>query len=211
MDSLNKAWAPWLLDSLHIKNYNEIKSISKKYVLTFVCIVIFVLFLTPEVIYVLGGEQYRDAIYCLPPLIVSCVVQLIYTMYVNIEFYMKRTFSVSVATMIATAANIILNLIFIPLNKEWGFVIAAYTTLAGYLLLFFIHYFLVKKLNMSFVFDTKFLVAVIGVVLAVSGLTNVLYSFTIIRYIVIVLYAVIVVFVGYKNKDVLLGILKKNG
>ena len=50
-------------------------------------------------------------------------------MYVNIEFYEKKTIGVSVATMIGTSANVILNLIFLRLDPEHSFVIAAYTTL----------------------------------------------------------------------------------
>ena len=99
-DSMNKAWAPWLLENLHIQNYSEIKEVSKKYILIFQILTIGVLFCVPEIILILGGRQYSGAVYCLPALIVSCVFQFIYTMYVNIEFYEKKTIGVASATMV---------------------------------------------------------------------------------------------------------------
>ena len=88
-DSMNKAWAPWLLESLHHEKYSEIKRVSKIYISIFEVIIVGILILIPEIILILGGKQYSGAIYCLPPLATSCVFQLVYTMYVNIEFYKK--------------------------------------------------------------------------------------------------------------------------
>lgn len=208
-DSLNKAWAPWLLDSLHKENYTQILDASRKYIGGFVVVILGVLMLVPEVILVLGGKKYMDAIYCLPPLITSCVFQLIYTMYVNIEFYKKRTFAVSGATMIATAVNIILNFIFIPMNPEKGFVIAAYTTLAGYIILFFIHYALVKKMKMDFVYDIRFILCVMGLTLAVSAAMNILYRMYLVRYLIVLVYGAAVLFFGYRHRERILGIFRK--
>lgn len=209
MDSLNKAWAPWLLDNLHIEKYQEIKKVSKTYVLTFALIVVMVLLCAPEAILILGGKQYADAVYCMPPLIASCVVQLIYTMYVNIEFFKKKTIGVSIATMIATGINIILNFIFIPMLPERGYVIASYTTLAGYLILFVLHYFMVKRMKLEFVFDLKYLLTVIGIILVFSDAMNLLYQQNIIRYVLIVVYMAAVAVYLYKKKAVLLSLIRK--
>ena len=39
-DSMNKAWAPWLLESLHQKKYSQIKKVSKVYIGIFVIIIL---------------------------------------------------------------------------------------------------------------------------------------------------------------------------
>ena len=108
-DSMNKAWSPWLLEQLHQKEYGKIYNVSKVYTALFVTLIVGILVLVPEIIWVLGGEQYAEAIYCLPALITSCVFQFIYTMYVNIEFYEKKTVGVSIATILATIISMILN------------------------------------------------------------------------------------------------------
>ena len=207
LDSLNKAWAPWLLDSLHLENYEDIRTVSKKYVLIVAAVDIMVLLAAPEVILLLGGRQYHDAIYCMPPLLVSCVIQLIYTMYVNIEFFKKKTFGVSLATMAATAFNIILNFIFIPMNPERGYVIASYTTLAGYILLFALHFLLVKRLGMGFVFDIRFLMIVIAGAVGAACLVNLLYSLPVVRYAVMAAYIVLIGWFAVRHKDEILSIV----
>lgn len=208
-DSMNKAWAPWLLESLHHEKYTEIRKISKIYISVFEMLIIGVLMLIPEIILILGGRQYMGAIYCLPPLVTSCVFQFIYTMYVNIEFYEKKTIGVSVATLIATAANIILNLIFIPMNPEYSYVIAAYTTLAGYIILFGLHYYIVKRMKMDHVYDIRFILAILSLTLVISGLMNILYRFTVVRYVIVLAYGIIVLIIGSKNKDKIMGIFRK--
>lgn len=208
-DSMNKAWAPWLLESLHREKYSEIKKISKIYIGVFEVLIIGVLILIPEIILLLGGRQYSDAIYCLPPLVTSCVFQFIYTMYVNIEFYKKKTIGVSIATMIATVVNIILNFIFIPMSPENSYIIAAYTTLTGYIILFALHYFIVKRMKMDHVYDIKFILTILAVTLALSGIMNLLYKLTPARYVVFVLYVATVLYFGYKHKDRIIGIFLK--
>ncbi len=206
-DSMNKAWAPWLLESLHHEKYSEIKKISRIYIGVFEVLIVGVLMLIPEIILILGGRQYAGAIYCLPPLVTSCVFQFIYTMYVNIEFYEKKTIGVSIATMIATVINIVLNFVFIPMSPENSFVIAAYTTLAGYIILFILHYFIVKRMKMDHVYDIKFVLTILGATLIISGSMNLLYRVTLIRYGVLVAYAAAVLYAGHKYKDRILEVL----
>lgn len=208
-DSMNKAWAPWLLESLYHQKYGEIRKVSRIYILIFDVLIIGILILIPEIILLLGGKQYEMAIYCLPPLATSCVFQLVYTMYVNIEFYMKKTIGVSIATMIATAANIILNFIFIPMNPERSYIIAAYTTLAGYIILFVLHYFIVKKMKMNQVFEIKLILIIFGFTLVVAGVMNLVYRMGIIRYAIFAIYAVAVIVGIFKYKNCFISIFFK--
>lgn len=200
-DSMNKAWAPWLLEKLHAHDYDEIKKVSRVYVLIFEMIILLVLMVVPEIILILGGSKYLDAIYCLPPLVTGCAFQLVYTMYVNIEFYEKRTFGVSLATMIACAVNIILNFLLIPMNPEHSYIIAAYTTLAGYFVLYVVHYIIVKRMNMTHVYETRFLVGVLAGTMLFAGAMNILYSFTILRYGIVVIYGIAVIVLAVRYMD----------
>lgn len=199
-DSMNKAWAPWLLESLHMQRYNEIQKISKIYIGLFAIFIGGIMLIVPEIIFILGGKQYLNAVYCLPPLITSCMFQFVYTMYVNIEFYEKKTLGVCIATIIATGINIVLNLIFIPMSSEYSYIIAAYTTLCGYMVLFVLHYVIVKKMKKDFVYDIKFIVCLLGIIFILSLSMNYFYNYTIIRYITILFYGIVILYLGLKNK-----------
>ena len=199
-DSMNKAWAPWLLESLHMQRYNEIQKISKIYIGLFAIFIGGIMLIVPEIIFILGGKQYLNAVYCLPPLITSCMFQFVYTMYVNIEFYEKKTLGVCIATIIATGINIVLNLIFIPMSSEYSYIIAAYTTLWGYMVLFVLHYVIVKKMKKDFVYDIKFIVCLLGIIFILSLSMNYFYNYTIIRYITILFYGIVILYLGLKNK-----------
>lgn len=208
-DSMNKAFAPWLLESLHHENYKAIQKTSKVYIGVFVVLVVGVLLLAPEVIWILGGKQYAGAVYCIPPLIASCVIQLIYRMYVNIEFYKKKTVGVAVATIIAAGVNILLNLILIPLNIEHSHIIASYTTLAGYMLLFGLHYYMVRRMKLDHVYDIRYILKILLVVFVLAGITIALYGWSpIIRYVLVVIYGAAVLYVGYRNKETILGLFR---
>lgn len=209
-DSMNKAFAPWLLESLHHENYTAIRKTAKIYIAVYSVLIVGVLLLAPEIIWILGGKQYSGAVYCLPPLIASCVIQLIYRMYVNIEFYKKKTIGVAIATIIAAGVNIILNLILIPLNPEHSHIIASYTTLVGYILLLGLHYYMVKRMKLDHVYDIGYILKIILGVFIVAGAMIALYGWSpIIRYVLVVVYGAAVLYVGYRNKDKILGLFRK--
>ena len=208
-DSLNKAWAPWLLESLHLNKYEDIRKTSKLYIIVFVILIWGVLMVVPEVILILGGKQYAAAVPCLPPLITSCVFQFIYTMYVNVEFYKKKTIGVSIATMIATAVNIGLDLVILPHYPENAHVITAYTTMLGYMLLFVLHYFIVRGMGMAHVFDIRFNILILAATIVIAAVMNILYAHTILRWIIIILYGGSVLLACYRFRDSILPLFIK--
>ena len=78
-----------------------------------------------------------------------------------------------------------------------------------YMILFIMHYKLVKKMNMAFVYDTKFIIQVLITTLIVSAVSNILYKLTILRYLIIFIYCCILFYIGYRNKKILLRFASK--
>ena len=208
--SMNKSFAPWLLDCLHLKKYQDIKKTSQAYIGVFLVFAVALLLVVPEMILIIGGKKYMDSVYCLPPLFASCVFQFIYAMYVNIEFYEKKTFGVAAATIVAAALNIVLNLLLIPMKPAYGYVIASYTTLIGYAVLFVMHFFIVRRMGMTHVYNTKMVLLSLGGYLLLSLAVNLLYSpkLMILRYAIILVYGAAVLTVGYKNRKTIMALLK---
>ena len=207
-NSMNQAWAPWLFDNIHDERYEQIRSKSKIYLGVFSVLIIGILLISPEVILILGGTAYYEARYVMPPVILSCCFQFIYGMYVNIEIYVKKTFIISVGTVSAALLNIGLNAIFIP---KYGYVAAAYTTLVGYVALFFFHYMIVNISikRLKDIYEKKFIFSIIiGLVLASAG-TLILLQYNIIRYVVLAVYIMVILYIAIKNREMIFRRLKK--
>ncbi|MCD8150499.1 MAG: oligosaccharide flippase family protein [Clostridiales bacterium] len=211
MNSMNKAWTPWLFDQLKRNRYEKIRSFSKAYILIFAVCAWGVMLIGPELIYIFGGTAYAVSVYCLLPLMTSCIIQFIYLFYVNVEFYTKKTVATAMATMTAAALNIVLNFAFIPIFPEYGYVVASYTTLVGYFVLMLIHYFIVRQRGLAHIYDTKFFVLLALTALLIMGVINMLYQHTILRYIITLVYGGILLCFLLKHKDEIVKFFKKGG
>ena len=207
--SINSAYSPWLASKLKDENQSEVNEFSKKYILIFMYFAFGIMLVAPEILLVLGGKSYVEAKYVIPPVAMGCVCQFLYTMFVNIEQYLKKTIGMAVATVCAAGINYILNYVFI---QKYGYMAASYTTLVGYLILLAMHMFLVYKLGYSKTYNYRFIIVSVIVGCLTTILINKLYDMQYIRYFIILLYGGIVLIVGYKSKDVLYKIIKnRNG
>ena len=199
--SLNNAWSPWAYEKMEGKDYRSLKNCSKPYTILFLTIVCGVMLFGPELLLIMGGSKYAEAVYVLPPVMVGYVFQFVYSLYVNIEFYHKKQRNIAIGTIITCIINIVLNFIFIP---AFGYIAAAYTTLASYIVSFFIHYFLVRRLKCSHWYDSFFFAKILSLSLVLVCIFNLLYLFDIIRYMIIVLFAIaFIVFFIMKHNQII--------
>ena len=205
INSINTAFSPWLAEKIHENDTKSVRNFSKYYITIFVCISVGVMLIAPEVLYILGGKEYITAIYVMPPVAMGCVCQFLYTMMVNVEQIKGKTLGMAFASMAAALLNYVLNLILIP---KFGYIAAAYTTLAGFLLLLGLHMWIVHRMKMSHVYSYMFIV---GTVIAVGVVTigiNTIYGFPIIRYIFIAAYVIAFFVVLYIKRDIILNFVK---
>lgn len=68
----------------------------------------------PEVVKILASKPYWEGIVIIPPVVLSNYIIFVYTMYVNVEHYYKKTVRISLYTAVAAVINLVLNYIFIP-------------------------------------------------------------------------------------------------
>ena len=196
LDSMNKAWAPWFLDTMKIDDRKTIRKIGSLYFGLFFIITIGVLLLTPEAVYILGGKKYLAGISVAPPLIAGTVFQFVYSMYVQIEFYEKKMKTIAIATGIAAVTNVGLNFILIPI---FGYAAAGYTTLISYFVLFLLHYRTICSFGYKNLFSRKVLFGGLFISVAMIPFVIWLYNYRAIRYGIIVVYIMILVYLLYKN------------
>lgn len=208
LSSLNQAWQPWMYDKLEEGKTNDIYKFSIPYTFTFAIGCIGIMLMGPEIIMILGGETYAAAKYVIPPVCFSIMLQFIYTLYANIEFYEKKTGWISLATLIASIVNIALNFILIPI---FGYIAAAYTTVIGFALMVAFHYFVVKfKTEYIGIYSFKKLLAITAIDMVAMIISLILYQNNVIRYIAISIFTLAIMLVGFRNKSSFLKEFRKN-
>lgn len=199
--SVNGAWVPWFFSKLETKDYASIKKVVRFMMPLFFVASTSLCLIAPEVMFLMGGSQYKGAAILMPPIILSCVCNYVYTLYVNIEFYNKKTGWISTATVMAASINVILNYVFI---KVFGYTGAAYTTLLSNLIMLIVHMLVVKRQNMLFVFDNQFNISCLAIIVMVGLLILPLYWHDVLRYGVITVFGVVIcVIVGRYHRQFL--------
>jgi O-antigen/teichoic acid export membrane protein len=151
-NAIINAWQPWLYNCANENKIDEIKK-SNKEINIFVSIltVLFVL-VTPEVLMLLGTKDFWEAKYMVGAVIIGTFFQFLYSYFVLMEMYCKKTIIIAVGSIIAAVTNFCLNLIFIP---KYGYISAAYTTMIGYLLLMMYHWIAFKLIYKPKIFAEK--------------------------------------------------------
>ena len=203
--SMNTAFSPWLGEKLNDKKYDSIRKFSKVYVYFFCFLACGVMLIAPEVLLLMGGKPYLSAIYVMPPVAFGLVCQFMYTMFVNIEQFMKKTLWMAIASVAAAALNYFLNYLFIP---RFGYIAAAYTTLVGFVFLLFSHMIIVKKIGLLHVYDTVSIIKAFVALACFTVITNLLIGNVVIRYVALVVYIIVLVIVMKRYYKKILGLLK---
>ena len=204
--AITSSYIPWFFRKLKQGKEAEDKKVS----LLLSGIIALMLFLmiacAPEAIYFFGGEKYAAAVWAVPPVAASVLLLFYADIFDRVFFYFENKVYMTVAAVVAALVNIGLNFIFIPI---YGFVAAAYTTLASYFILAvldcaFSCAVLKKQKRSAKIYDIKGLVLLFVVFAALSAGSVALYDYVILRYaIVAVCLALMVIF-----RKKILGVLK---
>ena len=163
-DSVTTAWNTWFFSQMDKGETKAIQKRATQLLLLFFVLTGGLMALSPELITLLGGEKYDLGKYAAVPLVLDAFALFLYNLVVPAQYYAKKTTYIMYGTVAAAVVNIVLNYIFI---KLCGFVAAAYTTLAAYLLFAAVHYIISGRL-------LKFFVVPIGKLLAVCAAVGLL-------------------------------------
>lgn len=202
--SINKAWTPWFFDRLINNNKYQIKKVSNMIVLIIAFFSFSVCLLAPEILLIVGGKSYLMSSALIPPVIIACLCNCVSTFYVNIEFYNKKTAGISVATVTSASLNIIMNYVFIT---KFGYIAAAYTTLASSAISLLFHLHKVRKQGMWDVFDNKFLLVTLLLYTIISEGMLICYDKCIIRYGIFALCLIFAITIVKKKKEQILFVI----
>lgn len=175
---------PWIYKKLKEGRAKDIARIAYPVFAFIAAVNILLTLFAPEIIAIFAPGSYRDAIWCIPPISLSCYFMFLYTFFATFEFYYEKTNYIAAASIEGALLNIVLNYIFIV---SFGYVAAAYTTLLCYIIFSLMHYCFMSKVCKEFLnneqpYNLKVILG-ISLITLVSGFTiRMTYANTIIRY-----------------------------
>lgn len=166
-DSVTTAWTTWFYSQMDKGDKAAIQKRATQLLMLFFIFTAGLMALSPELVQLLGGAKYEQSKYVAVPLVLDAFALFLYNLVVPGQYYAKKTTYIMYGTMAAAVVNIVLNYIFI---QRFGFIAAAYTTLASYLLFAAVHYCISGKLLKFFVVPVGKLLLVCGDVAALAVL-----------------------------------------
>ena len=177
--SIEASLSPWIYECLDVQDKENVKKTSGQIILVFAVFCLGCTLFAPEIMAILAPASYKAGIYAIPAIAGGVYFTAVYSLYMRIELFYKKTTFATVASTIAAISNIILNYIFIEM---FGFIAAGYTTMVCYALLALLHYMNVKKKKYDDAIDNKKILVISIVVIVVSVLISILYSHRLLRY-----------------------------
>lgn len=142
LNAINNSYVPWYYGKIKEGKAQENRSVSLGIAGIMALLIIGVIWFAPEIISIMAGKQYLNAVYVVPPVAISLLLLFYSQLFINVEFYYEEKKKLVWASIGSALINIVLNLIFL---KLFGFIAAAYTTLISYIVFAFANCIAMKK------------------------------------------------------------------
>ena len=187
LNAVNGSYVPWFYGKIKENKGKENQPMANGISLLMAFLLLAVIALAPEIITIMAGSSYREAIWVVPPVAMSLLLLFYAQLFINVEFYYEEKTMLVWGSIGAAVLNIVLNWVLIPL---FGFVAAGYTTLASYIVFAGWNYLNVnliakkKNINLDY-FNIKALIGIFLIFAALAFLATALYELLLIRWCII--------------------------
>lgn len=159
-NAMQTVFTPWFYMQMNENSeeaFEKIRKTSSRYMFALLGYSSLVMLFSPELLGILGPEEYSEAKYVCIPILMGCFFSSLYSIPTQVEYYHKKTGYIAISTVMIAALNMVLNMIFIP---QYGYIASAYTTVVSYMAYFIAHYFLSVKIQGRNLFDGKVIIGV---------------------------------------------------
>lgn len=143
LNSINNSYVPWFYGKIRDGKLEDNKQVACAIAIIMAVLLLGIIWFAPEIILIMAGEAYMEAIWVVPPIAISLLLLFYAQLFINVEFYFEEKRSLVRASIGAAVLNIVLNAILIP---RFGFVVAGYTTLLSYVVFAWSNYRSMKKI-----------------------------------------------------------------
>jgi len=186
--AINGSYVPWFYGKLRQNKGADNRPVANGIAVLVAFLLLAVIALAPEIILIMAGQSYAEAMWVVPPVAMSLLLLFYAQLFINVEFYCEEKMLLVWGSVGAAVLNIVLNYLLIPV---FGYVVAGYTTLLSYGVFVISNYLTVKlvekKHNMQVdCFDLKMLALIFVVFALLSFTATALYTFPWIRYGIVV-------------------------
>jgi len=151
--ALDRAWSPWVYEIMEEGLFEKLRSKAIIYRNIFTIAFAVLLFFSTEIIKVMANSSYWESSKVVPYIFAGYYFSFMYTLEVKTEIFYKKTWLISMGTLLSAIINIVLNILFIP---KFGYIAAAVTTTVSYLFLFIFHYLITSKVIGRKLYGLKF-------------------------------------------------------
>ena len=187
IDAIIASLTPWRYKCFKEKKYSEVNKASLKLLLVVGVIVVLINMLAPEVLMIFADKEYAQAVWVIPPIVLSMYFIFLYNFFSSVEFYFLQTRFMMIASIFSAALNVILNLLFI---NKYGYIACAYTTLFCYITYCVCHYIYMtiickKKIDNEKIYDIRSIIYITILCIVTTVASTFTYNFLIIRYFLI--------------------------
>lgn len=186
--AIDATFTPWIYQKMKTSNLENCKKISGSIMVLFLGMAVVFMIFAPELLTIFAAEQYKQAIFIIPPVVASYFFIMLYGLVSKVEFYFERTKSIALITVLAAVLDIVLNYLAIP---RWGYVAAGYTTLISYIVMTIGHFALAGRIarkNRIYdkIFPWKMFIAISFAMLLITTAVNVIYPYHFVRWTMVI-------------------------
>lgn len=204
---------PWLYKKINANEQRDIPKVGYVTLILIAFVNIILIAFAPEAVKIFAPAEYMEAIWIIPSVAMSVYFMFAYSLFAAFEFYFEKTRYITVATLIGAIANIVLNMIFIPV---FGYYAAGYTTLVCYMVFAIMHYWFMTKIcrqkfSKERLFDIKILLKITISFMGIGMLFLISYSQVFIRYGLIIILLIVIGIKRNELKNILLRLINIKG
>ena len=205
-EALTGAVTTWVMDNLQQGNGKKLYHDSMFYISGLAVVAIGTILFAPEIVWILGGAKYASATPLIPFLVVAVFIQAITSLFTVILTYEKKIVKTAIFTATVAVISIVGKIVLMP---KYGIDILPTINVVTFGVLFVLNYILVRKTSHCVAINIKGTVAVIMSTGVLAFFSSILYTYTLMRYIVVGTIAVVSIFIILKYRKTLLDAVKK--
>ena len=140
--ALSQTISPWMYQKIKDNKSADIAPIAYTTLILIAIVNLFLVLLAPEAVAIFAPQEYFEAIWIIPPVVMSVYFMYAYDLFAKYAFYYEKTKVIMIASILAALANVILNYFSI---KQCGYIAAGYTTLFCFIIYSIAHYLFMCK------------------------------------------------------------------
>lgn len=210
--AIMNTFTPYSYQKLKVEEYDSIKKYSSFFVIGIGIISVLFVAFAPEIVWILGGDRYIEGMWIIAPISASIFFRFICSLYSLIEFYYEENYFIMIASSMCAVINIIAN--YVGINK-FGYLAPGYTTLGCFVLYALAHYIfstkvLKKHTRKKSLFDNKIILFSSILVILGAMFTMILFNLKYIRYGILGVALLLVIFYRKKIFEIIYGIRDKS-